>query len=80
MNKTSSLTSNNTLNSQSKVSEIFLIATPFFNELFLVAIRLNNKEFAVFVSKADTWNKANDLKINVESIVRTLGGVSHGKK
>jgi uncharacterized protein YciU (UPF0263 family) len=79
MNKTSSLTSDNTLNSQSKVSEIFLKATPFFNEL-LVAIRLNNKEFAVFVSKADTWNKANDLKINVESIVRTLGGVSHGKK
>lgn len=79
MNKTSNLTSNNTLNSQSKVSEIFLKATPFFNEL-LVAIRLNNKEFAVFVSEADTWNKANDLKINVESIVRTLGGVSHGKK
>jgi uncharacterized protein YciU (UPF0263 family) len=79
MNKTSSLTSDNTLNSQSKVSEIFLKATPFFNEL-LVAIRLNNKEFVVFVSKADTWNKSNDLKINVESIVRTLGGVSHGKK
>jgi len=78
MNKPSNLTSDNTLNSQSKVSEIFLKATPFFNEL-LVAIRLNNKEFAVFVSEADTWNKSNDLKINVESIVRTMGGVSHGK-
>ena len=27
----------------------------------------------------DLWNKADELKSNVESIVRTMGGVSHGK-
>jgi hypothetical protein len=79
MNKPSSLTSDNTLNSQSKVSEILIKATPYFNGLLMVAIWLNNKEFAVFVCDADLWNKADELKSNVESIVRTMGGVSHGK-
>jgi hypothetical protein len=79
MNKPSSLTSDNTLNSQSKVSEILIKETPYFNGLLMVAIWLNNKEFAVFVCDADLLNKADELKSNVESIVRTMGGVSHGK-
>jgi len=79
MNKISNLTSKNTLYSQGKVSEILIKATPYFNGLLMVAIWLNNKEFAVFVCDADLWNKADELKSNVESIVRTMGGVSHGK-
>ena len=79
MNKPFNPTSIKSLNSQSKVNEIFLKATPFFNGLLMVAIWLNNKEFAVFVCDADLWNKAEELKSHVETIVRTLGGVSHGK-
>jgi hypothetical protein len=79
MNKPFNPTSIKSLNSQGKVSEILIKATPYFNGFLMVAIFLNNKEFAVFVCDADLWNNTEQLKSHVETIVRTLGGVSHGK-
>lgn len=80
MNKSSNPTSKKTLQSQGKVSEILIKATPYFNGFLMVAIFLNKEEFAVFVCDTDLWNNTEQLKSNVESIVRTFGGVGHGKK
>jgi hypothetical protein len=80
MNKSSNPTSKKTLQSQGKVSEILIKATPYFNGFLMVAIFLNNKEFAVFVCDADLWNKTEELKSVVLSIINGDGGFYYEKK
>ena len=80
MNKSSNPTSKKTLQSQGKVSEILIKATPYFNGFLMVAIFLNNKEFAVFVCDADLWNKTEELKSVVLSIINGDGGLYYEKK
>jgi hypothetical protein len=46
----------------------------------MVAIFLNNKEFAVFVCDADLWNKTEELKSVVLSIINGDGGLYYEKK
>jgi hypothetical protein len=73
-------TPNNTLNSQSKVNELILKAQPFVRGLLLVAIWHNNNEFAVFICDADLWNKTEELKSTVMSIINGAGGLYYEKK
>jgi hypothetical protein len=80
MNKSSNPTSKKTLQSQGKVSEILIKATPYLNGFLMVAIFLNNKEFAVFVCDADLWNKTEELKSVVLSIINGDGGFYYEKK
>jgi hypothetical protein len=80
MNKSSNPTSKKTLQSQGKVSEILIKATPYFNGFLMVAIFLNKEEFAVFVCDADLWNKTEELKSVVLSIINGDGGLYYEKK
>jgi hypothetical protein len=80
MNKESIFTSSQTLVSRSKVSELILKAQPFVRGLLLVAIWHNNNEFAVFICDAGLWNKSEELKSVVLSIINGAGGLYYEKK